>query len=41
MGKLKKKSGNKVKSNESHLNLITAIINLVIALLLLYEKITS
>ena len=41
MGKQKKKSGNKVKSTESNLNLITAIINLVISLLLLYEKITS
>lgn len=37
----KKKSGNKKVSPESKLNLVTAILNLVIALILLYEKFTS
>lgn len=37
----KKKSGNKKVSTESKLNLVTAILNLVIALILLYEKFTS
>lgn len=37
----KKKRGNKKVSPESKLNLITAILNLVIALILLYEKLTS
>lgn len=36
-----KKSGNKKVSPESKLNLVTAILNLVIALILLYEKFTS
>lgn len=37
----KKKSGNKKVSTESKLNLVTAILNLVIALILLHEKFTS
>ncbi len=37
----KKKSGNKKVSPESKLNLVTAILNLVIAIILLYEKLTS
>lgn len=37
----RKKSGNKKVSPESKLNLVTAILNLVIALILLYEKLTS
>ena len=37
----KKKSGNKKASPDSKLNLVTAILNLVIALILLYEKFTS
>ena len=36
-----KKSGNKVASPESKVNLITAIIELVIAVLMLIEKITE
>ena len=40
MGK-NKKSGNKNASLETKLNLVTAILNLVIALILLYEKLTS
>jgi hypothetical protein len=36
-----KKSGNKKASLETKLNLVTAILNLVIALILLYEKLTS
>lgn len=37
----KKKSGNKKVGPESKLNLVTAILNLVIALILLYEKLTN
>lgn len=37
----KKKSGNKKASPDSKLNLVTAILNLVITLILLYEKLTS
>lgn len=37
----KKKSGNKKASPESKLNLITAPLNLVIAILLLIEKLTE
>lgn len=40
MGK-NKKSGNKKASLETKLNLVTAILNLVITLILLYEKLTS
>lgn len=36
----KKKSGNKSEP-ASYLNLVTAIINLVIALILLYERLTG
>lgn len=36
-----KKSGNKVASPESKVNLITAIIELVIAVLMLIEKLTE
>ena len=36
----KKKSGNKVEP-ASYINLVTAIIQLVLALILLYEKLTS
>lgn len=36
--KLQKKSGNKKDKSESYINLITAIINLVVAILLLAEK---
>lgn len=36
----KKKSGNKAKP-DSYLNLVTAILNLVIAILLLIEKLTE
>lgn len=35
-----KKSGNKKDRQESTINLITAIVNLVIAILLLIEKLT-
>ena len=38
--KRKKKSGNKAKS-DSYINLVTAILNLVIAILLLIEKLTE
>ncbi len=37
----KQKSGNKKASLETKLNLVTAILNLVVALILLYEKLTS
>ena len=37
----KKKSGNKVTGSDTYINLITAIINLVIAIILLYEKLTN
>ena len=40
MGK-NKKSGNKKASLQTELNLVTAILNLVVALILLYEKLTS
>lgn len=40
MSKRKKKSGNKVEP-ASYLNLVTAILNLVIAILLLIEKLTE
>lgn len=36
-----KKSGNKVTSPESKVNLVTAIIELVIAILMLIEKLTE
>ena len=36
-----KKSGNKKASVETTLNLVTAILNLVVALILLYEALTS
>ena len=36
-----KKSGNKKASVETKLNLVTAILNLVVALILLYEALTS
>lgn len=36
-----KKSGNKKARLETKLNLVTAILNLVVALILLYEKLTS
>ena len=36
-----KKSGNKKAQLDTKLNLVTAILNLVIALILLYEKLTS
>lgn len=39
--KQKKKSGNKKVSPESKLNLVTAILNLVIALLLLIDRLMS
>ena len=39
--KAKKKSGNKTDRFESIVNLITAIVNLVITLLLLFEKLTG
>jgi hypothetical protein len=38
--KRKKKSGNKTEP-DSYLNLVTAILNLVIAILLLIEKLTE
>lgn len=38
--KRKKKSGNKAKP-DSYINLVTAILNLVIAILLLIEKLTE
>lgn len=41
MKKRKKKSGNKKDSPESIINLITALLNLVIAILLLIEKLTE
>ena len=37
----KKKSGKKVKALESKLNLITTILNLIIAFLLLLKEVTS
>lgn len=37
----KNKSGNKKASPESKLNLVTAILNLVIAFILLFDKLTS
>jgi hypothetical protein len=37
----KKKSGNKKDGTESTINLITALVNLVIAILLLIEKLTE
>lgn len=40
MGKHKKKRGNKVEP-DSYLNLVTAILNLVIAILLLIDKPTE
>ena len=40
LGKHKKKRGNKVEP-DSYLNLVTAILNLVIAILLLIEKLTE
>ena len=40
MSKKKKKSGNKTEPG-SYLNLVTAILNLVIAILLLIEKLTE
>ena len=36
-----KKSGNKEAQPDTKLNLVTAIINLVTTLILLYEKLTS
>ena len=39
--KPQKKSGNKVTSPESKVNLVTAIIELVIAILMLIEKLTE
>ena len=41
MSKRKKKSGNKKDSTASTINLITALVNLVIAILLLIEKLTE
>lgn len=40
LSKRKKKSGNKAEP-DSYLNLVTAILNLVIAILLLIEKLTE
>ncbi len=40
MGKHKKKRGNKAEP-DSYLNLVTAILNLVIAILLLIDKLTE
>ena len=40
MGK-NRKSGDKKAGLDTKLNLVTAIVNLVIALILLYEKLTS
>ena len=39
MGKRKKKNGKKVQSRKDYINLITALINLIIALILLIEKV--
>ena len=36
-----KKSGNKKASVQTGLNLVTAILNLVVALILLYEKLSG
>lgn len=41
MRKREKKSGNKKDGTASTLNLITALVNLVIAILLLIEKLTE
>ncbi len=41
MRKRKMKSGNKKDGTASTLNLITALVNLVIAILLLIEKLTE
>ena len=40
MSKKNKKSGNKKEFQISRINLVTAILNLVIAILLLIEKLT-
>ena len=37
----RKKKGNKVPKPESAVNLVTAVINLLIALILLFEKLKS
>jgi hypothetical protein len=37
----KKKSGNKVMTQDSILNLVTALINLVVAILLLLDHLSS
>lgn len=41
MSKRKKKRGNKAEPDSYLLNLVTAILNLVIAILLLIEKLTE
>jgi hypothetical protein len=38
MGKRKNKNGNKVQSSKDYINLATALANLLVALILLYEK---
>jgi hypothetical protein len=38
MGKRKNKNGNKVQSRKDYINLVTALANLLVALILLYEK---
>lgn len=37
----RKKSGGKVDRSTSHINLTAALINLIVALILLYEKLSS
>ena len=37
----KKKSGNKAKTQDSILNLVTAVINLIVAILLLLDHLSS
>jgi len=41
MSRRKRKSGKKVEQSTNQINLIAAIANLIAALILLYEKITS
>ena len=41
MGKRKQKSDHKVEKRTNYLNLVTAILNLIIAVLLLIEKLTG
>lgn len=41
MGKKKSKGGKKIDQARNHINLLTAIANLIVALILLYEKLKS